>query len=178
MQDTFFAILGWLAPIISTIIITAATVSINAQAKKHERAAEERHQETEKKRKAEAEWRNCVERQISEQAEALKHVADDRVDWYSWREEVVRLMNTQDRKIMSMLKSQVTQMRSDGLHKAHRYIDDLGCASTEEKDAFWAEYKEYCSLCKQYGIENSFVDELAKQVMSLPTREIASKKDD
>lgn len=73
---------------------------------------------------------------------------------------------------MSMLKSQVTQMRSDCLHRIHRYLDDLGCASTEEKDAFWAEYQEYCALCEQYGIENSFVDELAKRVMALPEREI------
>ena len=168
----------WLAPIISTLIICAGQLALNTRFKRADEKHDQARAETQAKRDAEAEWRNCVERQISEQAEALKHVAEDRVDWYSWREEIVRLMDTQDEKIMSMLKSQVTQMRSDGLHKAHRYIDDLGCASTEEKDAFWAEYQEYCSLCKQYGIENSFVDELAKQVMSLPTREITSKKDD
>ena len=44
MNVTLGGIISWLAPILSTIIITAATVSINAQAKKHERVAEERHQ--------------------------------------------------------------------------------------------------------------------------------------
>lgn len=172
------ALVSWLAPILSTLIICAGQLALNTRFKRADEKRDKARAETKAKRDAEAEWRDCVERQISEQAEALKHVAEDRVDWYSWRAEIVKLMDTQDDKIMSMLKSQVTQMRSDGLHKAHRYIDDLGCASTEEKDAFWAEYQEYCNLCKQYGIENSFVDELAKQVMNLPTREIASKKDD
>lgn len=165
-------IVQWAAPIASTIIITAATVSINAQAKRHERIAEERHQETEKKRKQEAEWRDEVDRLLQGQDAALKSVAEDRIDWYAWREQMVTHMTCQDERIMSMLKAQCTQMRSDTVHRAHRYLDDLGCASTEEKNAFWAEYKDYCELCEQYGIENSFVDELAKRVMSLPERTV------
>ena len=165
-------IIGWLAPILSTIIITAATASINSHMKRHDELAAERHAETEKKRKADAEWRETVDKLLAEQAEALKHVADDRVDWYAWREEIVKLMDAQDERIMSVLKGQCTQMRSDVVHRAHRYLDDLGMASTEEKDAFWAEYQEYCLLCKQYGIENSFVDELAQRVMALPGREL------
>lgn len=165
-------IIGWLAPILSTIIITAATASINSHMKRHDDLADARHAETEKKRKADAEWRETVDKLLAEQAEALKHVAEDRVDWYAWREEMVKLMDAQDERTMAMLKAQVTQMRSDGIHKAHRYLDDLGCASTEEKNAFWAEYEEYCELCEQYGIENKFVDELAKRVMQLPERKI------
>lgn len=165
-------IIGWLAPILSTIIITAATASINMHMKKHDEMAAERHAETEERRKADAEWRETVDKLLAEQAEALKHVAEDRVDWYAWREEMVKRMDKQDDKFMSMLKAQVTQMRSDTLHKCHRYLDDLGMASTEEKNAFWAEYEEYCELCEKYGIENNFVKELAQRVMQLPEREI------
>lgn len=53
-------VITWLAPIMSTIIVTAATASINAQVKRHELIAEERHSETEAKRKAEKEWQDSV----------------------------------------------------------------------------------------------------------------------
>ena len=89
-----------------------------------------------------------------------------------WRERVDGRLDRQDEKIAAVLKGQTTQMRSDLVHRAHRYIDDLGCAGMEEKDAFWAEYEDYCEICKQHGIKNSFVDRLARQVMELPDREI------
>lgn len=166
------ALVSWLAPILSTLIICAGQLALNTRFKRADEKRDQARAETQAKRDAEAEWRDCVERQISEQAEALKHVAEDRIDWYSWREEVVKRMESQDEKFMSMLKAQVTQMRSDTLHKCHRYLDDLGMASTEEKSAFWAEYEEYCELCEKYGIENNFVKELAKRVMELPERDI------
>lgn len=170
-MEALAPIIGWLAPIISTIIITAATASINSHMKRHDQLAEARHMETEEKRKADAEWREAVDKLLSEQSDALKHVAEDRNDWYSWRAEIIERMDTQDDKFMSILKAQVTQMRSDTLHRIHRYLDDLGMASTEEKTAFWAEYEEYCELCAQYGIENNFVEGLARRVMALPERE-------
>ena len=135
-------IIAWAAPILSTIIITAATASINAQAKKHERVAEERHQETEQKRKVEAEW----------------------------RAEIASQMQEQDKRIDTILRAQCTQMRSDAIHRAHRYIDDLGCSSIEEKQSFYAEWEEYQRICEAYGITNNFVDGLVQQVMSLPDR--------
>lgn len=171
METQLSAIVAWLAPIISTIIITAATASINSHMKRHDQMAEARHAETEMKRQADAEWRESVDRLLSEQSEALKHVADDRTDWYAWRAEIIERMDTQDDKFMSILKAQVTQMRTDTLHRIHRYLDDLGMASTEEKTAFWAEYEEYCELCEKYGIENNFVKELAQRVMALPERD-------
>lgn len=159
------AMLAWLSPILSAVIVAAATASINSSVKRHDQLADERHAETEAKRRAEAEWRSSVDALLSEQAKAIKSVADDRENWSAWRSEI-------DSKVMSMLKSQVTQMRSDVIHRTHRYLDDLGCASTEEKAAFWAEYEEYCELCEQYGIDNELVDELAQRVMHLPERQI------
>lgn len=172
MHDQLSALVAWLAPMLSTIIVAFATAKINSSVKKHEQLADERHAETEAKRKTEAEWRASVDKILSEQSDALKSVAEDRVDWYAWRAEIVKLINDQDERTTSMLKAQCTQMRTDTLHRVHRYLDDLGCASTEEKNAFWAEYSEYCELCEKYGIKNEFVDELAKRVMALPEREI------
>ena len=138
------AFVGWLAPIVATLVTLAGQLWLNGKFKRADEKRDQARAETEAKRAAEAAWRDSVDKRMDEH----------------------------DDKIMSMLKSQVTQMRSDLLHRAHRYIDDLGCASIEEKDAFWAEYVEYCELCEQYGIENSFVDELVQRVMSLPEREL------
>ena len=172
MSVTIGGIISWLAPILSTIIITAATASINAQAKKHERVAEERHQETEKKRKQEAEWRNGVDRLMQEQGDALKSVANDREDWYAWRAEMIAQMQAQDDRIAAVLQAQCSQMRSDIIHKCHRYLDDLGRASTEEKEALNAEHQEYSAMCEANSIVNNFVDKLVERVMQLPEREI------
>lgn len=138
------AFIGWLAPICATLVTLAGQLWLNGRFKAADEKRDAARAETEAKRAAEAAWRDSVDKRMDEH----------------------------DDKIMSMLKSQVTQMRSDLLHRAHRYIDDLGCASIEEKDAFWAEYVEYCELCEQYGIENSFVDELVQRVMSLSEREL------
>lgn len=165
-------IITWAASIASTIIITLATASINSHMKRHDELAAERHAETEEKRKADAEWRDAVDKLLSEQSEALKHVAQDRIDWYAWREEIVESMESQKKQTSAVLKGQTTQMRSDLIHRAHRYLDDLGRASTDEKDAFNDEYSDYCAICEAYGITNSFIDELARRVMALPEREI------
>lgn len=172
MSQTISGIVGWLSPILSTIIITIATASINAQAKKHERVADERHEETEKKRKAEAEWRSEVDKLMQEQGAALQSVANDREDWYAWRAEMIAQMQAQDERITTVLQAQCTQMRSDIIHKCHRYLDDLGRASTEEKKALDAEHDEYLAMCAANEIVNNFVDKLVERVMQLPEREI------
>lgn len=96
---------------------------------------DERHKETERKRRAEAEWREDVEHRLTRQ----------------------------DEKISAVLKGQTTQMRSDLIHRAHRYLDDLGKASTDENNAFNDEYRDYCAICDAYDIENNFIDELARR---------------
>ena len=140
MQD----FIQWLAPIISTIIVTAATASINVHLQHSQRVADERHAETEAKRKAEAEWQECV----------------------------VKRLDGQDERIDTILTAQCSQMRSDIVHKCHRYLDDLGKASTEEKDALKAEHDEYSAVCKANGIVNNFVDMMVQRVMELPERDV------
>lgn len=78
--------------------------------------------------------------------------------------------STQNKIIDLILRGQVSQMRSDIIHKAHRYLDDLGRASAEEKNAFNEEYKEYNLICKTAEIKNNFVQSLHDQVMALPGR--------
>lgn len=87
-----------------------------------------------------------------------------------WRERVVTRLDQQDGRIDTILTAQCSQMRSDLIHRAHRYIDDLGCAGTEEKQSFWAEYEDYMRICDANNIVNHFIDNLAKQVMALPNR--------
>ena len=165
-------IVAWLAPILSTIIITAATASINAQVKRHEVVADERHAETEAKRKAEVEWREAIDKLLESQGESLRAVAEDRDDWLQWRERIMEQMEGQDRRIDTVLALQCSQTRSDILHKCHRYLDDIGKASTEEKQALKAEHDDYAEICKANGIENEFIDLLVQRVMELPEREV------
>ena len=137
-------LIGWLAPIISTIIITAATASINAHLQRSQKLADERHVETEAKRKAEAEWREGVTKRL-----------DDIED-----------------KLGRSISQQASQTRSDIVHKCHRYLDDLGRASTEEKEALADEHKQYSRFCDDLGIDNNFIDELVARVMDLPERDV------
>lgn len=144
MSDAIRHIWAWLAPIAAGFLTLAGQLWLNDRFKRADEKLDRARADTDAKRAAEAEWREGVERRL----------------------------DTQDAKIDSVLKGQCTQMRSDIVHKAHRYLDDLGMASTEEKQAFWVEYEDYQLICEQYGIENHFVDELAKRVMELPEREV------
>lgn len=135
-------VVGWLAPIASTLIVCAGQLALNARFKRADEKRDAEKAETDAKRKAEAEWRDSMTKRLDKQ--------DERID--------------------AVLQGQVTQMRSDVTHKIHRYMDDLGCASTEEKNSLDEEYKLYCLLCDKYGIENDFVANMMEQVMALPSR--------
>ena len=140
-MDSF---VGWIAPILSTIIVTAATASINAHIKRRDQVADERHAETEAKRAAEAEWRDSVDRKL----------------------------NDMEGKLDRSITSQAAQTRSDIVHKCHRYLDDLGKASTEEKQALYDEHVQYSQFCDDLGIDNNFIDNLVVKVMDLPERDV------
>lgn len=87
-----------------------------------------------------------------------------------WQESVDAKLKEQDKKIDAVMLGQTTQMRSDITHKIHRYMDDLGCASTEEKSSLNAEHEVYSDICEEYGIKNDFVAHMIEQVMELPGR--------
>lgn len=102
--------------------------------------------------------------------ESKREVEHEKAERNAWRARVEAKLDEQDETIKAVLSAQCTQMRSDAIHRAHRYIDDLGCASIEEKQSFYAEWEEYQVLCDKYGIKNNFVDNLVQQVMALPDR--------
>ena len=143
-QQALTSVLAWAAPIASTTIVAALTAQINVRAKRDEQTANDRHEATVAKRKAEDEWRRSV---------------DER-------------MAGQDTKIDLLLSAQCSQIRSDIIHKCHRYLDDLGMASVEEKQSLHTEYEDYQRLCIESSVENHFVDQLVARVMALPEREI------
>ena len=134
---------SFLVPILSALLICAGQALVALGQRRLNMRMDEGQAKTDAKRAAEAEW----------------------------RENVVTRLDQQDERIDTILTSQCSQMRSDILHKAHRYIDDLGCASTEEKEALWAEWEDYSTICDANNITNHFIDKLANQVMALPNRD-------
>lgn len=108
-----------------------------------------------------------INRRMTESKKDAEAEAKERKEW---RASVDERLSEQDGKIDAIMHGQTTQMRSDITHKIHRYMDDLGCASTEEKNSLSAEYEVYCDICAKYGIKNDFVAHMMEQVMALPSR--------
>lgn len=136
--------LAWLSPIVSTLVVTVGTLTINSLFKRIEKRQDERDAETHAKREAEAEWRDSIDR---------------------------RLGSIEEKQSRS-IAAQAAQTRSDIVHKCHRYLDDLGKASTEEKQALHDEHEQYSQFCDDLGIDNNFIDNLVARVMQLPEREV------
>lgn len=143
------AFVGWLAPIVATLVTLAGQLWLNQRFKRADEKRDQARAETDAKRRAEQEWRDAMERRM---------------------DEFERLLAEQCANTSLTLRNQITQMRSDLVHKTHRYLDDLGCASADEKNAYDSEYKEYMQLCEAADIENSFIEQLHEQVMALPGR--------
>lgn len=136
--------IAWLAPIAATLVTLAGQLWLNDRFKQADVKRDAARAETDAKRKAEAEW----------------------------RENIVKRLDGQDERIDTILTAQCSQMRSDIIHKCHRYLDDLGRASTEEKNALKAEHEEYSAVCAANEITNNFVDMMVQRVMDLPEREV------
>lgn len=126
------------------ITLKKALAQIEQQGKDADAKRDAARVETQAKREAEAKWRDCV----------------------------VSRLDDQDERIGTILQAQCSQIRSDIIHKCHRYLDDLGRASTEEKEALKAEHNEYSKVCEANGIVNNFVDIMVQRVMELPERDV------
>lgn len=137
-------IVTWAAPIASTVIITWLTALINKWM--GESKKERQREESERK-----EWRGGVDKALKELNDKLADVDD---------------------KVNRSTGVQAANVRSDIIHKAHRYLDDLGRASTEEKEALADEHKQYSQFCADLDIDNDFIDGLVARVMELPEREV------
>ena len=159
-------VIGWAASILSTLIVTLCTALINRRVEESKREADRRYELREQERNEEKRWRESVDKRLLSQAEWN----EDRSNWFSWRERIEKIVSAQDETMLSVLEAQCTQMRSDITHKVHRYMDDLQCASEEEKQSLQEEYDLYCSICTKYGIKNHFLEQMVQQVMTLPGR--------
>lgn len=126
-----------------SILVQAAGLAIIAWIQKVADAKmDEARADTERKRQTEAEWRDSIDRRL-----------DD-------------IEGKQNRSIAI----QAAQIRSDIVHKCHRYLDDLGRASTEEKESLHDEHEQYSQFCDDLELENNFIDNLVERVMALPER--------
>ena len=150
--------LGWLSPILAAIAICAGQAivklgqdSLSKKMDDGDRKRDEARAEAEAKHIEEAKWREDMERRM---------------------DDFEKVLESMSKKIDATLIGQLTDMRTDIVHKAHRYLDDLGCASTDEKNAFDAQYKTYAQLCEENDIKNDFIRTLHEQVMALPGRTV------
>ena len=134
----------WAAPILSALVICAGQLVLNRRFKQADEKRDEARKETDEARRREDEWRSSI---------------DARLD-------------AQDAKIDDLLASQCSQLRSDIVHKAHRYLDDMGCASVEEKRSLYAEYEDYGLLCEKAGVRNHLIDRLVERIVDLPERDL------
>lgn len=89
-----------------------------------------------------------------------------------WRDGIDRRLYDMEEKLNRSVSQQTVQIRSDIVHKCHRYLDDLGRASSEEKEVLNDAYEQYCKFCADLEIENDFIDMLVARVMELPEREV------
>lgn len=93
----------------------------------------------------------------------LDAIRDYSADSHRWRADI-------SKRIDVINGSLVCVMRGDLIHKAHRYVDDKGYASIEEKESWHEEWVQYQSICPR----NGFIDALAEQVMALPEHPTSS----
>lgn len=105
-------------------------------------------------------------------SESKKDREREEAERKEWRKGVDARLDKQEKVMDSMLNLSCSNSRGDIVHKCHRYLDDLHCASHEEKQALWAQHADYELVCKENGIENDYVRQLVQRVMELPEREI------
>ena len=78
-----------------------------------------------------------------------------------WRESVDRRFDDIEDKLSRSIAQQAAQTRSDIIHKCHRYLDDMGEASIEEKAALRALYTLMDKIPKEWLF--SALDALAEK---------------
>lgn len=113
------------------------------------------------------------QRKISQRMDEGQAKTDaKRVAEAEWRESVTKRLDEIEGKVDRSITQQAMWTRSDIVHKCHRYLDDLGKASTEEKQALHDEHVQYSQFCDDLGIDNNFIDNLVARVMDLPERDM------
>lgn len=145
MSEQFYTALVFpLILLVGQALVALGQRKLNQRMDEGEQRRNDARAETDAKRKAEAEWRESITKRL-----------DDMED-----------------KLNRSVLQQTVQIRSDIIHKCHRYLDDLGRASSEEKETLSDAYEQYCKFCADLDIENDFIDMMVARVMELPEREV------
>ena len=117
MDNVITSFLGWVAPIASTVIVTALTAQIKARQDAAERKRDEAQAETEAKRRAEAEWRERVEGSVADI----------------------------DAKLDALNEATQTTMRTTLLHYIEKYLT-RGWVTPEERASLMDMHRKYAAL--------------------------------
>lgn len=117
MDNALTSFLGWVAPIASTVIVTALTAQIKARQDVAERKRDEAQAETEAKRRAEAEWRERVEGSVA----------------------------GIDAKLDALNEATQTTMRTTLLHYIEKYLT-RGWVTPEERASLMDMHRKYAAL--------------------------------
>lgn len=158
--------LQWAAPILSAIIVTVATASINAKIasseKKRDEARTEREAEREAEREERAEWRDRVEQQLRKHGEFIA----ERDDWFEWRRRIGESYASINDKLDKIRDGTQTTMRTDLIHLYEKYTT-RGWITPEEKSAWFDMHAKYSALDA-----NGLIDSYKAKLEMLPEREI------
>lgn len=117
---------AWAAPIASTVIVTAATASINARIARGEKKRDEAQKATEAKRAKEAEW----------------------------RDDMAEHMRRQDEKMSLMTSSLQSTMRATLIHNAEKYFSRGSI--TPEEHASWCDMHDRYSAMGFNGLIDGY----------------------
>ena len=117
MDNVITSFLGWVAPIASTVIVTALTAQIKARQDAAERKRDEAQAETDAKRKVEAEWRERVEGSVA----------------------------GIDAKLDVLNEATQTTMRTTLLHYIEKYLT-RGWVTPEERASLMDMHRKYAAL--------------------------------
>lgn len=121
---------NWLAPIASTVIVAAATASINSKIAAGERKRDEARADTEAKRKAEAEW----------------------------RESVASHMQAQSQQMSLMTTALQSTMRASLIHNAEKYFSRGSI--TPEEHASWCDMHDKYSAMGFNGLIDTYREKI------------------
>lgn len=90
MDAVYSAVIFPLLLLVGQTLVALGQRKLNQRMDESEAKRNQARADTDAKREAEAQWRKSVDRLLSEQSSALNNVAQDRIDWYAWREEIIK----------------------------------------------------------------------------------------
>lgn len=154
--------LQWAAPILSTIIVTITTASINAKIASGEKKRDEARSERDEERKRVEEWRKRVEEQLRTHGEFIA----ERDDWFEWRRRIGESYESINDKLDKIRDGTQTTMRTDLIHLYEKYTT-RGWITPEEKSAWFDMHSKYSALDA-----NGLIDSYKAKLEMLPEREI------